>query len=44
MGIKLGLGLGINTIRRFLRIIGLLTDGSGNYLTDDSGNRLKGDL
>ena len=41
---KLGLGLGINMIRRFLRIIGLLTDGSGDYLTDDSGNRLKGDL
>ena len=41
---NLGLGLGINMIRRLLRIIGLLTDDSGNYLTDDSGNRLKGDL
>ncbi len=44
MGVKLDLGLGLNSLRNFLRIIGLLVDDSANSLVDDSGNRLKGDL
>jgi len=26
------------------RILGYLTDDSGNYIVDDNGNRIKGDL
>ncbi len=45
MGLLLKLGLSLNGIRKkALRILGFLIDDSGNYIVDDNGKKIKGDL
>lgn len=41
--ISLALGFGLNRFRSAVaRFLGYLIDDSANYLTDDSGNKLRG--